>query len=117
MIHRHRKDYYVQLEAANKTLNIDAWLNWFADLVLAAQAHTLQGLDFLLANTRLWDRLRGQLNAAPGKGVLTDYARRSRWICRRPLGQQVHGTQGTRYWLTHAPNAIDDGNRTEEEDS
>ena len=48
---------------------VDAWLDWFADLVLAAEAHTLTGLDFLLANTRLWDRLRGQLNARQEKAL------------------------------------------------
>jgi Fic family protein len=69
MIQRRRKEYYAQLETANKTLDVDAWLNWFADLVLAAQAHTLQGLDFMLANTRLWDSLRGQLNERQTKAL------------------------------------------------
>ena len=69
LIRRRGKDYYAQLEAANKTLDIDPWLHWFADLVLAAQEHTLQGLDFLLANTRLWDRLRGQLNERQEKAL------------------------------------------------
>jgi Fic family protein len=69
LIHRRRKEYYAQLEAANKTLAVDAWLDWFANLVLAAEAHTLTGLDFLLANTRLWDRLRGQLNARQEKAL------------------------------------------------
>jgi Fic family protein len=144
MIHRHRKDYYVQLEAANKTLDVDPWLNWFADLVLAAQAHTLQGLDFLLANTRLRDRLRGQLNARQEKALsrimragvdgFVGGLSASKYMAltgappataRRDLGHLVElgalrrtgQLKGTRYWLTHAPNAIDDGNRTEEEDS
>jgi len=35
-----RKDCYAQLEAANNTLDIEPWLDWFANLVLAAQART-----------------------------------------------------------------------------
>jgi len=69
LIHRCRKEYYAQLEAANKTLDVQPWLEWFADLVLAAQTHTLEGLDFLVANTRLWDRLRGQLNPRQEKAL------------------------------------------------
>jgi Fic family protein len=61
LIQRRRKDYYAQLAGANKSLEVEPWLDWFADLVLAAQDHTLEGLDFLLANIRLFDRLRGQL--------------------------------------------------------
>jgi Fic family protein len=144
LIHRRRKEYYAQLEAANKTLDVEPWLDWFADLVLAAQDHTLQGLDFLLANTRLWDRLRGHLNPRQEK-VLSRLMRAgvdgfdgglsaSKYMAltgapaataRRDLGNLVElgalrrtgQLKGTRYWLTHAPNAIDDGNRTEEEDS
>ena len=40
-IQRRRKSYYEQLAAASKTLAVDAWLDWFSETVLAAQAHTL----------------------------------------------------------------------------
>jgi hypothetical protein len=43
-------------------LDVDPWHDLFATLVLPAQAHTLQGRGFLLANTRLCDYLRGQLH-------------------------------------------------------
>lgn len=69
LIQRRRREYYAQLEVANKTLDVDTWLDWFANLMLAAQAHTLQGLDFLLDNTRLLDRLDSQLNARQKKAL------------------------------------------------
>lgn len=69
-LQRRRAAYYVQLEAANKDLNVDAWLAWFAELVLAAQQYTLDWLEFLIAKTRLLDRLRGQLNVRQEKGLL-----------------------------------------------
>lgn len=70
LIQKRRADYYGQLEAANKELEIDAWLGWFADTVLAAQDHTLSWLDFILAKTKLLDRLRGQLNPRQEKALL-----------------------------------------------
>jgi Fic family protein len=70
LIHQQRADYYTQLEAANKKLDIDDWLSWFADTVLAAQDYTLHWLDFVLAKTRLLDRLRGQLNERQEKALL-----------------------------------------------
>lgn len=70
MIQRRRADYYHQLEASNKDLEADAWLNWFADMVLAAQQYTLDALDYLLAKTRLLDRLHGHLNERQKKALL-----------------------------------------------
>lgn len=130
LIHRRRKEYYAQLEAANKTLDVDPWLDWFADLVMAAQAHTLEGLDFLLANTRLWDRLRGHLNQRQEKALsrlmragvdgFVGGLSASKYMAltgapaataRRDLGHLVElgalrrtgQLKGTRYWLPHGP--------------
>ena len=98
LIQRRRKDYYAQLEVANKTLDVDTWLDWFADLVLAAQSHTLQGLDFLLANTRLRDRLGGQLNARQDKALAR--------LMRAGIDGFVGGLSASNYMaLTGAPAA------------
>ncbi|MGE0113798.1 MAG: Fic family protein [Steroidobacteraceae bacterium] len=70
MIQKKRSEYYDQLEAANKKLEADEWLHWFADTVLVAQDYTLHWLDFLLAKTRLLDRLRGQINERQEKALL-----------------------------------------------
>jgi Fic family protein len=59
MIERQRQQYYRELELANKALEADRWLGWFADTVLSAQGHTLRWLEFLIAKARLFDRLRG----------------------------------------------------------
>ncbi|MCX7058179.1 MAG: Fic family protein [Proteobacteria bacterium] len=144
LIHRRRKEYYAQLEAANKTLDVEPWLDWFADLVLAAQAHTLEGLEFLLANTRLWDRLRGRLNPRQEKALsrlmragvdgFVGGLSASKYMALTGAPPATAGRdlmhlvelgalrrtgqlKGTRYWLTHAPNVIDDGSRTAEADS
>ncbi len=144
LIHRRRREYYARLEVANKALDVGPWLDWFADLVLAAQSHTLEGLDFLLANTRLWDRLRGQINPRQEKalsrltragvdgfvgglsaGKYMTLTGAPAATARRDLSHLVElgalrrtgQLKGTRYWLAHAPNAVDEGKGIEEQDS
>ncbi|OEJ64784.1 Fic family protein [Magnetovibrio blakemorei] len=57
-----RKTYYQMLEQNNRSLDITAWLIYFAETVLDAQKATQELIDFLIAKTRLYDRLRGHLN-------------------------------------------------------
>jgi len=136
LIQRHRADYYDELETANKKLDVDDWLQWFADRVLAAQSYTLRWLDFLLAKTKLFDRLRGQLNARQEKALLrmmregpdgfqgglsasnyTSLTGAPAATARRDLvhlveiGALVRTGQlkGTRYWLPFGATADDQG--------
>ena len=71
---RHRKDYYRELELARSTLNADRWLSWFADIALEAQDRSLRQVEFMLAKTRLFDRLAGQLNPRQEKALLRLFA-------------------------------------------
>lgn len=71
---RHRKDYYRELKLASSTLNADRWLNWFADVALEAQERSLKQVEFMLAKTRLFDRLAGQLNPRQEKALLRMFA-------------------------------------------
>ena len=57
-----RKRYYAMLEQSNQALEVTAWLEYFAETVLDAQAYALRLVDFLIAKTRLYDRLLGSLN-------------------------------------------------------
>jgi Fic family protein len=57
-----RKRYYAMLEQSNKELEVTAWLEYFGETVLDAQAYALRLVDFLIAKTRLYDRLVGSLN-------------------------------------------------------
>lgn len=67
---QHRARYYRELELASVGLEVDDWLDWFADIALEAQQHVLDWLEFLVAKSRLLDRLRGQLNARQEKALL-----------------------------------------------
>lgn len=70
ILQRHRARYYRELELASRTLDVSGWLDWFADRVLEAQGHTIAQVDFILAKTRLFDRLRGRINARQEKALL-----------------------------------------------
>lgn len=70
MIERRRKDYYKALEMAHAENEITDWLRWFADAVLEAQLHTQSWIDFLIAKAKLFDTLRGKLNARQEKTLL-----------------------------------------------
>jgi Fic family protein len=69
-IHRHRKAYYAALHQASQSNDIDPWLAWFADIVIEAQARTIARIRFLIDKTRLFDRLRGQMNERQEKALL-----------------------------------------------
>ncbi len=68
VINAERKKYYATLEAV-KSPDITEWLLYFAETVLAAQEYTLQKIDFVIQKTKLYDRVRDQLNARQDKAV------------------------------------------------
>ena len=68
-INRGRKTYYELLERSNKGNEITAWLVYFAQTVLDAQAHSQELVEFLIAKTKFYDRLRGQLNERQHKAI------------------------------------------------
>lgn len=57
-----RNDYYNALEHAQQTNEITAWITWFATISLEAQVQTEEHIDFTLRKTRLFDRVKDQLN-------------------------------------------------------
>ena len=58
----HQKSYYEALERANRRNDITQWLVWFAEIVLEAQRRSIAQVEFIIAKTKLLDRLRGQIN-------------------------------------------------------
>ena len=65
-----RASYYDALEAANKQNEITGWLAWFAGATIEAQRRTIALVEFLIAKTKLLDRLSGQLNDRQQKALL-----------------------------------------------
>lgn len=69
-IEKRRKDYYRALELANKELEATDWLLWFAETILAAQERSQALIDFVIAKTRMLDRLTGRTNERQKKVLL-----------------------------------------------
>lgn len=69
-IHRHRKAYYAALQLGSQSNDIDAWLAWFAAIVIEAQARTITRIRFLIGRTQMLDRLRGAINDRQEKALL-----------------------------------------------
>jgi len=61
-IEKHRKIYYQALEHNNKNMEITDWLLYFTKTALEAQDYTMNMIDFLIAKTKLYDKVRGKLN-------------------------------------------------------
>lgn len=64
-----KKGYYNSLELNNKQMEVTNWLSYFAQVILDAQDYTMQLIGFLIAKTKLYDRIRGQLNPRQEKAL------------------------------------------------
>lgn len=62
IIQSNRKAYYNALGANSKENEITEWLLYFAETVLSAQNYSLNMINFLIEKTKLYDRVRDQLN-------------------------------------------------------
>ena len=68
-IEEHKKRYYDMLEQSNKTNEMTEWLVYFAKTILDAQDYTQHIIDFLIEKTKLYDKVRGQLNERQEKAI------------------------------------------------
>jgi Fic family protein len=57
-----RNDYYDALKEGQQSNDVTVWVTWFINMVLEAQSQAEELIDFTLKKTRLFDRVRDQLN-------------------------------------------------------
>lgn len=57
-----RNDYYDALKEGQQSNDVTSWITWFVNIVLEAQTQAEELIDFTLRKTRLFDRVRDQLN-------------------------------------------------------
>jgi len=69
IIQNHKKLYYDMLERSNKGNEITDWLIYFAETILEAQTYAQSAIDFLVEKTKLYDKVKGQLNERQGKAL------------------------------------------------
>ena len=68
-IYKNRKAYYEALHRSSWDNAITAWLEYFGDTVLEAQDTTQGMIDFLIQKTKLYDRVKNQLNERQEKAL------------------------------------------------
>jgi len=68
-IERARRAYYDALARNNQAIEITDWLVYFGNTILGAQRNTIGRIDFCVAKARLYERLRGQMNARQQKAI------------------------------------------------
>jgi len=68
-IEHSKQAYYAALAQANQDNEITAWLQYFAETVLEAEARTVGRIEFLIAKTKLYDRFRGAFNERQEKVI------------------------------------------------
>jgi Fic family protein len=73
-ITRNRKRYYDELARASETMDATRWVEYFSDTILETQERGFRLVEFVLAKTRLLNRLRGRLNPRQQKALLRMFA-------------------------------------------
>ena len=68
-IQNNKKTYYEALQHSSRHNEITPWLTYFADTALSAQETTQRMIDFLVQKTKLYDKVRGQLNGRQEKAI------------------------------------------------
>jgi Fic family protein len=68
-IQKNRNSYYEALHQSSRDNEITTWLVYFADTVLQAQDTTQSMIDFLIQKTKLYDRVKSQLNQRQEKAL------------------------------------------------
>jgi Fic family protein len=70
-----KKSYYLQLEKASRgNLDVNAWLDYFADKVIKAQEIAREEVDFVLAKVRFYEAYGDQLNDRQARMVSRVFA-------------------------------------------
>jgi Fic family protein len=70
-----KKSYYLQLEKASRGgVDVNTWLEYFADRVIKAQEIAREEVDFVLAKTRFYEAYGDQLNERQARMVSRVFA-------------------------------------------
>ncbi len=74
VLEKEKKEYYSQLEKCNRTLEVQDWVEYFAQAILQAQEESMNLLYFLINKSKMLTALSGQLNARQEKVLLRMFA-------------------------------------------
>ena len=74
VLEKRKNEYYEALEKCNRTLEVEHWVEFFADAVLQAQEESMNLLYFLIEKSKMLTSLSGQLNLRQEKVLLRMFA-------------------------------------------
>ncbi len=74
VLEKHKKEYYSALEKCNCTLQVDHWVEFFAQVILQAQEDSMNLLYFLIEKAKLLISLSGRLNERQERVILRMFA-------------------------------------------
>jgi Fic family protein len=70
VIEQDKKKYYAQIQKCNDTLEINEWLVYFAETVLASQKYSIKLVEFLIAKSNFFITYKNALNSRQEKVIL-----------------------------------------------
>jgi len=74
ILEANKKKYYSSLEECNKTLDIQEWIHYFANVILQAQKESLSLLFYLIEKSKFLSKFSGQINSRQEKALLRMFA-------------------------------------------
>lgn len=74
MLEKRKKEYYSALERCNRTLEVQHWVEFFADVVLQAHEESMSLLYFLIEKSKMFRSLSAQINPRQTKVLLRMFA-------------------------------------------
>ncbi|NGX46240.1 MAG: Adenosine monophosphate-protein transferase SoFic [Chlamydiae bacterium] len=74
VLENEKKTYYSELEKCNRTLEIQDWVEYFAQAILRAQEESVNLLYFLIKKSKMLIALSRQLNSRQEKALLRMFA-------------------------------------------
>lgn len=74
LLEKRKKEYYASLETCNHTLEVQQWVEFFAEVVNLAQEESMNQLYFLIEKSKMLSALSGQINPRQEKVLLRMFA-------------------------------------------
>ena len=74
VLEKRKKEYYLELEKCNRTLDIQSWVNFFAEVALQAQEESINLLYFLIEKSKMMSALMGKIHMRQEKVLLRMFA-------------------------------------------
>jgi Fic family protein len=70
VLERRKKEYYAALQACNRTLDIQSWVEFFAEVICQSQKESMTLLHFLIEKSKMMRALEGHINPRQEKALL-----------------------------------------------